>query len=170
MTMRRIISAGIAAAVLNVPAFALEETVTNETSSGAVVDDTAARSAAFLAENAKRASVKTTASGLQYEIFSAAETRGKQPKPTSLVVVHYVGMRTDGKVFDSSIARGAPESFRLNAVIAGWSEGLQLMTVGDKFRFFVPPQLAYGAEGVPSASIGPNEVLIFDVELLRIVR
>ncbi|MCB2113585.1 MAG: FKBP-type peptidyl-prolyl cis-trans isomerase [Parvularculaceae bacterium] len=130
----------------------------------------AERSAAFLAENARRAGVATTASGLQYEIIEKSARGGRRPKKNSIVVVHYTGMLMSGAVFDSSVSRGAPDTFRVDGVIAGWSEGLQLMSAGDKYRFFIPPDLAYGAQGVPGANIGPDELLIFDVELIRIGR
>lgn len=130
----------------------------------------AERSAAFLAENAKREGVMGTASGLQYQIVEKSPQNGRRPKSNSVVVVHYIGMLMNGAVFDSSIARGAPDTFRVDSVIAGWSEGLQLMSVGDKFRFFIPPDLAYGEAGVPAAKIGPDELLIFDVELIRVGR
>jgi FKBP-type peptidyl-prolyl cis-trans isomerase FkpA len=120
----------------------------------------------FLAENAKKANVKTTASGLQYEVL----TEGKgQTKPTaeSNVTVHYKGTTIDGKEFDSSYSRGEPTSFPLNGVIPGWTEGVQLMTEGAKYRFFIPSTLAYGESGAGGA-IGPNETLIFEVELIKI--
>jgi FKBP-type peptidyl-prolyl cis-trans isomerase FklB len=105
------------------------------------------------------------ASGLQYEII----TEGTGPKPTAKdkVSCHYHGTLIDGTVFDSSVSRGQPATFPLNMVIKGWTEGLQLMTVGSKWRFFIPPQLAYGDRQV-STQIGPNSTLIFDVELLGI--
>jgi FKBP-type peptidyl-prolyl cis-trans isomerase FklB len=119
----------------------------------------------FLDENGKRPGVVVLASGLQYEII----TEGTGPKPTAKdkVTCHYHGTLIDGTVFDSSVSRGQPATFPLNMVIKGWTEGLQLMTVGSKWRFFIPPQLAYGDRQV-SAQIGPNSTLIFDVELLGI--
>jgi FKBP-type peptidyl-prolyl cis-trans isomerase FklB len=119
----------------------------------------------FLDENGKRPGVVVLASGLQYEII----TEGTGPKPTATdkVTCHYHGTLIDGTVFDSSVRRGQPATFPLNMVIKGWTEGLQLMTVGSKWRFFIPPQLAYGDRQV-SAQIGPNSTLIFDVELLGI--
>ena len=119
----------------------------------------------FLEENGKRPGVVVLASGLQYEII----TEGTGPKPTAKdkVTCHYHGTLIDGTVFDSSVRRGQPATFPLNMVIKGWTEGLQLMTVGSKWRFFIPPQLAYGDRQV-SAQIGPNSTLIFDVELLGI--
>lgn len=120
----------------------------------------------FLADNAKRDGVKTTASGLQYEVIS--EGTGAAPEPTSTVRVHYEGRLADGTVFDSSIERGEPAEFPLDGVIPGWSEGLQLMKTGAKYRLFMPPALGYGDRGV-GGHIPPNAVLIFEVELLEIV-
>ena len=119
----------------------------------------------FLAQNAKREGVKTTASGLQYEVLEA--TIGQKPKATDSVKVHYEGTLIDGTVFDSSYKRGEPISFPLNGVIKGWTEGVQLMSVGSKFKFFIPYQLAYGESGA-GASIPPYAALIFTVELLGI--
>jgi FKBP-type peptidyl-prolyl cis-trans isomerase len=118
----------------------------------------------FLEANKKKDGVKTTASGLQYIVLK--EGTGASPKSTDKVKVHYEGKLIDGKVFDSSIKRGEPITFPLNGVIPGWTEGLQLMKEGGKCRFFIPPALAYGAQG--SGAIGPNEVLIFDVELIAV--
>lgn len=119
---------------------------------------------AFLAENAKKAGVTTTASGLQYEVLK--EGAGAKPKASSAVKVHYEGKLLDGTVFDSSIARGEPVSFQLNQVIAGWTEGVQLMSPGAKYRFTIPSELAYGASG--AGPIPPNSVLVFEVELLEV--
>ena len=119
----------------------------------------------FLADNAKRAEVKTTASGLQYEVLEA--TLGQKPKATDKVKVHYEGTLTDGTVFDSSYKRGEPITFGLNQVIKGWTEGLQLMSVGSKYRLYIPYQLAYGEQGA-GGSIPPYAALIFTVELLGI--
>ena len=120
---------------------------------------------AFLAENAKREGVKTTESGLQYEVLEA--TIGQKPKATDTVRVHYEGTLIDGTVFDSSYKRGESISFPLNGVIKGWTEGLQLMAVGSKYKFFIPYQLAYGEHGA-GASSPPYAALIFTVELLGI--
>ncbi len=119
----------------------------------------------FLEENAKKPGVVALASGLQYEIL----TEGTGPKPSAKnnVTCHYHGTLTDGTVFDSSVQRGQPATFPLNMVISGWTEGLQLMSEGSKWRFFIPPHLAYGDRQV-SREIGPNATLIFDVELLGI--
>ncbi len=119
----------------------------------------------FLAENAQRPEVKTTESGLQYEVIS--EGSGKKPEATSTVKVHYEGTTIDGKVFDSSYERGEPAEFPLNRVISGWTEGLQLMTVGSKYKLFVPYQLGYGERGA-GADIPPYSTLIFTVELLEV--
>lgn len=118
----------------------------------------------FLEENAKRDGVFTTASGLQYEILEEGE--GAKPAGANArVTVHYEGRLTDGKVFDSSYKRNQPATFGLNQVIPGWTEGVQLMSVGAKYRFFIPPQLGYGSRGA-GAAIPPDATLIFDVELL----
>lgn len=119
----------------------------------------------FLAENAKREGVKTTASGLQYEILEPS--LGQKPKATDTVRVHYEGTLIDGTVFDSSYKRGESITFPLNGVIAGWTEGLQLMSIGSKYKFFIPYQLAYGERGA-GQSIPPYAALIFTVELLGI--
>lgn len=118
----------------------------------------------FLEANAKKEGVKTTASGLQYKVVKQGD--GAKPTATDKVTVHYTGTLIDGKKFDSSVDRGQPATFPLNGVIKGWTEGLQLMPVGSKFQFFIPADLAYG-QNAP-ASIGPGQVLIFDVELLKI--
>ena len=120
---------------------------------------------AFLAENAKREGVIVTASGLQYEVLTDAE--GKKPKATDKVKVHYEGTLIDGTVFDSSYRRGEAISFGLNQVIKGWTEGVQLMSVGAKYKFFIPYNLAYGERGA-GAQIPPYAALIFTVELLGI--
>ena len=119
----------------------------------------------FLAENAKRDGVTTTASGLQYEVLT--EAIGQKPVATDSVRCHYEGRLIDGTVFDSSYQRGEPTSFPLQGVIKGWTEGLQLMNLGSKFRFFIPYTLAYGAQGAGGA-IPPYAALVFDVELLGI--
>lgn len=121
---------------------------------------------AFLAENGKRAEVKTTASGLQYEVI----TEGDGPVPTAAdqVEVHYTGKLIDGTVFDSSVERGVPATFGVTQVIPGWVEALQLMKAGSKWRLFIPSQLAYGPQGAGGV-IGPDSTLIFDVELLKVI-
>jgi FKBP-type peptidyl-prolyl cis-trans isomerase len=118
----------------------------------------------FLAENTKKDNIKTTSSGLQYEVLTKGE--GKSPSASDTVTVHYKGTTLDGKEFDSSYSRNAPATFPLNRVIKGWTEGLQLMNVGAKYRFFIPSALAYGERGA-GADIGPNAALIFEVELLK---
>lgn len=119
----------------------------------------------FLAENAKNDGVTVTASGLQYSVIK--EGTGKKPKATDKVVCHYEGTLIDGTIFDSSIKRGEPATFPLNMVIAGWTEGLQLMAEGAKYRFFIPYNLAYGEAGA-AGSIPPYAALIFDVELIEV--
>ncbi len=120
---------------------------------------------AFLAENAKREGVKVTESGLQYKVLEA--TIGQKPKATDKVRVHYEGTLIDGTVFDSSYKRGESITFGLNQVIKGWTEGLQLMSIGSKYKLYLPYQLAYGERGA-GANIPPYAALIFTVELLGI--
>lgn len=120
----------------------------------------------FFAENGKKPGVKTTASGIQYEVIT--EGTGPKPKSSDEVKVHYTGTLLDGTIFDSSIRRGEPATFPLSAVIPGWTEGLQLMSVGSKYKLYIPGKLAYGAQGQQQAGIGPNETLVFEVELLSI--
>ena len=127
----------------------------------------AAKGEEFLAENAKREGVFVTESGLQYEVVTMGE--GEKPTAESTVKVHYHGTLIDGTVFDSSVQRGEPIEFPLNGVIKGWTEGLQLMPVGSKFILYIPYQLAYGERGAGEL-IGPCEALIFEVELLEIVK
>ena len=131
----------------------------------ALNDEAAKAGKKFLEDNAKRDGVKTTASGLQYEIVTKAE--GAQPKATDVVSVHYEGRLTDGKVFDSSIQRGSPIDLPVSGVIPGWVEALQLMHVGEKAKLYIPSDLAYGAQS-PSPAIPANSVLVFDLELLSI--
>lgn len=131
----------------------------------ALNDEAAKAGKKFLEDNAKREGVKTTASGLQYEIVTKAE--GAQPKATDVVSVHYEGRLTDGKVFDSSIQRGSPIDLPVSGVIPGWVEALQLMHVGEKAKLYIPSELAYGAQS-PSPAIPANSVLVFDLELLSI--
>ena len=119
----------------------------------------------FLEENKSKPGVITLASGLQYMILK--EGTGPKPKLTDKVTTHYHGTLIDGKVFDSSVERGQPASFPVNGVIAGWTEALQLMPVGSKWKLFIPSQLAYGERGA-GQMIGPNATLIFEVELLSI--
>lgn len=125
----------------------------------------AAAGEAFLAENGKRAEVKTTASGLQYEVVT--EGTGEQPKAGDTVTVHYTGRLIDGTVFDSSEERGEPATFGVTQVIPGWVEALQMMKTGSTWRLYIPSALAYGPQGAGGA-IGPNQTLIFDVTLLGV--
>ncbi len=120
---------------------------------------------AFLAENKSKEGITVTASGLQYEILQNAE--GDKPKATDTVEVHYKGTLLDGTEFDSSYKRGKPIKFPLNGVIKGWTEGVQLMAVGSKYKFYIPSELAYGVRGA-GANIPPNSALIFEVELISI--
>lgn len=124
-----------------------------------------ARGEAFLAENAEKDSISVTESGLQYKVIRAGS--GESPAATNTVKVHYEGRLLSGEIFDSSYQRGEPIEFGLNRVIPGWTEGLQLMKPGAKYRLFIPSDLAYGLRGSPP-KIGPNEALIFDVELLEV--
>jgi FKBP-type peptidyl-prolyl cis-trans isomerase FklB len=119
----------------------------------------------FLAANGKKEGVKTLPSGLQYQVITTG--KGKSPKNTDTVKVHYHGTLIDGTVFDSSVERKEPVTFALNEVIPGWTEALQLMKEGDKWKLFIPSKLAYGARAA-GEKIGPNSTLIFDVELLSI--
>lgn len=119
----------------------------------------------FLAGNKEKTGVTELPSGLQYEVIT--EGTGAKPLAIQTVTCHYHGTLIDGTVFDSSVKRGQPASFPLNMVIKGWTEGLQLMAVGSKWRFFIPPHLGYGERQV-SAQIGPNSTLVFEVELLGI--
>jgi peptidylprolyl isomerase len=122
----------------------------------------------FLAENARKDGVETTATGLQYEVIVEGAADGKSPRAEDTVEVHYQGTLINGTEFDSSYARGETIEFPLNRVIPGWTEGVQLMSEGDKYRFFIPPALGYGERGTPGGPIGPNEALIFEVELIAV--
>ena len=128
-------------------------------------DSALERGQAFLKENGSKEGVKTTASGLQYKITK--EGNGKNPKATDTVVVHYKGTTINGKEFDSSFKRGEPATFPLNRVIKGWTEGLMYLSEGGKATLYIPSELAYGSRGA-GADIGPDETLIFDVELIKI--
>ncbi len=127
-------------------------------------EDNKTKGAAFLAENAKKEGVKVTESGLQYKVLTAGT--GKSPKATDVVEVNYEGKLLDGTVFDSSYERGEPIEFPLNQVIAGWTEGVQLMKEGGKYEFYIPSDIAYGEAG--NQGIDPNSTLIFTVELLKV--
>ena len=122
----------------------------------------------FLAENKTKEGVQTTESGLQYLVLK--EGTGEKPTTASKVKVHYHGTLIDGTVFDSSVDRGEPTEFGVTQVIKGWTEGLQLMKVGAKYKFFIPSDIAYGANPRPGGVIKPNSTLVFDVELLEIVK
>lgn len=122
---------------------------------------------AFLSENAKREGVKTTASGLQYEVLESGN--GAQPTANDRVEVHYTGKLIDGTMFDSSVERGVPATFGVTQVIPGWVEALQLMHEGDQWRLYIPSDLAYGPNGA-GGLIGPDTTLIFDVQLLRVIK
>ena len=144
---------------------ALEEKQRAEAAKMADVNEAAGKK--FLEENGKRVEVKTTASGLQYEVIKEGD--GEQPTAQDQVEVHYTGKLIDGTVFDSSVERGMPATFGVTQVIPGWVEALQLMKAGSKWRLFIPSQLAYGPQGA-SGVIGPNATLIFDVELLKVIK
>lgn len=125
----------------------------------------AAEGTAFLQQNANRSEVTVTESGLQYEVITTGD--GEKPEAASVVSTHYRGTLIDGTEFDSSYSRNQPTEFPVNGVIAGWTEALQLMTVGSKWKLFIPYQLAYGEQGAGGA-IGPYQALIFEIELLAI--
>lgn len=124
------------------------------------------KGSAYLAETAKKEGVQKTESGILYEVLNPGTEGGAKPAATSTVKVHYTGTLIDGTKFDSSVDRGEPAEFPLNGVIKGWTEGLQLMPLGSKYRFHIPSDLAYGPDGRPG--IPPNSVLVFEVELLEI--
>ena len=126
-----------------------------------------AESEAFLAENAQNAGVTVLDSGLQYEVLQSGPDGGESPTSSNSVLAHYHGTLPDGSVFDSSVDRGEPATFGVSQVIAGWTEALQLMKVGDKWRLFIPPDMAYG-EASPTPAIPPNSALVFEVELLEV--
>ena len=123
---------------------------------------------AYLASNAGKDGVMVTASGLQYEVLREGEPGGAQPSPANQVTIHYRGTLIDGTEFDSSYSRGQPATFGVTGVIPGFSEGLQLMTVGSQYRLVIPAQMAYGPQGAGS-DIGPNATLIFEIELIEII-
>ena len=129
----------------------------------------AERGAAFLTENADKDGVTVTDSGLQYVVLKEGAEGGASPQASDMVEVHYRGTLLSGEEFDSSYSRGEPIQFPLNRVIPGWTEGVQLMSEGDSYRFFIPSELAYGGRGTPGGPIGPNETLIFEVELLKVL-
>lgn len=122
----------------------------------------------FLSDNGKKPGVVTTASGLQYQVIT--EGKGAKPKETDVVKVNYKGTLLDGKTFDSTYDRKEPAMFQLEQVVPGWKEGISLMPVGSKYRFWIPSDLGYGEQGTPGGPIGPNAMLVFEVELLDIVK
>ena len=134
----------------------------------AVLTESTAASVEFLEGNSNQEGVVTLASGLQYMILESGPDGGASPAATDSVLAHYHGTLIDGSVFDSSVDRGEPAQFGLSQVISGWTEGLQLMSVGDKWRLFIPAAMAYG-EASPTPAIPPNSALIFDVEILEIL-
>ena len=134
-----------------------------QSNAGEKIETEKAKGKTFLEENKKRPEVTETASGLQYEVLT--EGTGDKPKASSRVTTHYTGTTLDGKVFDSSVSRGQPLSFGLNQVISGWTEGLQLMPIGSKYKFFIPSNLAYGDRGA-GGDIPGGATLVFEVELL----
>ena len=138
-----------------------------ESAQTAALTGNLAASEAFLAENGQKEGVVTLASGLQYQILASGPAEGAMPGLNDSVLAHYHGTLSDGSVFDSSVDRGEPAQFGLSQVISGWTEALQLMRVGDKWRLFIPPAMAYG-EASPTPAIPPNSALIFEVELLEI--
>ena len=133
----------------------------------AVLAGNLAESEAFLAENAQNPVVTVLESGLQYEVIQSGPDGGQSPSSSNSVLAHYHGTLPDGSVFDSSVDRGEPATFGVSQVIAGWTEALQLMRVGDKWRLFIPPDMAYG-EASPTPAIPPNSALVFEVELLEV--
>lgn len=155
----------IAEAQATIQAFEEKAAEEAQKNAAANAEKATAAGAAYLEENKARDGVQVTDSGLQYEVITAAE--GAKPAATDQVSVHYVGTLLDGTEFDSSVARGEPAEFGLGSVIPGWTEGLQLMNVGSKYRFVIPSELGYGERGA-GGQIGPGETLIFEVELLEI--
>lgn len=137
-----------------------------EAAAAKMAETNAAAGKSFLEENGKREEVKTLPSGLQYEVITEGD--GPQPTAQDQVEVHYTGKLIDGTVFDSSVDRGVPATFGVTQVIPGWVEALQLMKAGSKWRLFIPSDLAYGPRGA-GGLIGPNQTLIFDVELLKVI-
>lgn len=129
--------------------------------------ENAEKGAAFMQAKAAAEGVQSTESGLMYEVVRQGDG-AKPASDTTTVVVHYTGTLIDGTKFDSSVDRGQPATFALNQVIKGWTEGLQLMNAGSKYRFYIPPELAYGSDARPGSPIGPNSTLIFDVELIEV--
>ena len=168
--MKKILSLAMAALLLAGMAScnnsSSNETTTEEATPdyGQQIKDNKTIGREFMEQNAKNDSVVQTQSGLQYMVLK--EGTGAKPGPTDEVTVHYTGKLLDGTVFDSSVERGEPATFPLDKVIAGWTEGLQLMSEGSKYRLFIPSELAYGSKG--TQNILPNSTLIFDVELIKV--
>jgi FKBP-type peptidyl-prolyl cis-trans isomerase len=160
------LSTTLAAAICLVGCDKPADTTADKTSPTTTPAAPASTSAAPAAASSPSKEMKTTSSGLKYQVMKQG-TGTASPKPTDTVKVHYHGTLLNGTVFDSSVERGEPISFPLNGVIKGWTEGLQLMKVGDKFKFEIPPDLAYGPSS-PSPKIPPNSTLVFEVELLAI--
>ncbi len=166
MAMAALFMLGMASCGNNADANKNVETNTEEVAEENVeIKDNLTIGREFLEENAKNDSVTVTESGLQYMVLK--EGNGAKPGPTDEVTVHYTGRLLDGTVFDSSVDRGEPATFPLNRVIPGWTEGLQLMSEGSKYRLFIPSELAYGEKGAGN-DILPNSTLIFDVELIKV--
>jgi FKBP-type peptidyl-prolyl cis-trans isomerase len=130
-----------------------------------LVEEQKAKGVAYLAANAKKEGIKTLEGGIQYKVLESG--KGESPELTDTVKVHYTGKLIDGKVFDSSVQRGEPATFRVGQVIQGWQTALQEMKVGDKWMIYIPSELGYGARGA-GGDIGPHQVLVFEVELLEI--
>jgi FKBP-type peptidyl-prolyl cis-trans isomerase len=139
----------------------LEKTLATQT------EENKSRGADYLKSHAEKEGVQVTESGLQYIVITEGD--GVKPKPTDEVTVHYRGTLIDGSEFDSSYSRNAPTSFGVSQVIPGWTEGLQLMSVGSHYKFYIPQDLAYGTQSPPGAPFGPGETLVFEVELLEIL-
>ncbi|MBC8340502.1 MAG: FKBP-type peptidyl-prolyl cis-trans isomerase [Proteobacteria bacterium] len=152
--------------VTEMQAFQQQQMEAQQTAATQAADTNLADGVAFLAENGVKEGVITTESGLQYEVISAGD--GAKPGPTDTVEVHYAGTLLDGTEFDSSYKRGSTVSFPVNGVIPGWTEALQLMPAGSKWRLVIPSELAYGPGGTGGGPIGPNATLIFEVELVGI--
>lgn len=145
--------------------FVMKQSQKQQEKSQAEAEENLTKGQAFLSENSQREGVQVTESGLQYEVIE--EGSGVSPSETDTVVVHYHGTLIDGTVFDSSVDRGEPATFAVNRVIEGWTEGLQLMKPGAKYKFYIPSELAYGPQQ-RSEEIKANSTLIFEVELLEI--
>ncbi len=144
------------------------ERISTDPKQKAILDKNVREGTAFLKTNAAKAGVKVTESGLQYKVIKPG--KGSKPKPSDRVKTHYHGTLIDGTVFDSSVQRNQPATFGVTQVIPGWTEALQLMPVGAKWRLFIPTELAYDLSPRPGGPIGPGAVLIFDIELLEIVQ